>query len=92
MLKDKKVKGEDVDIKFFNDIQKKEDALLENETKPLTKEMRRELKFAVKRGDLDEEEIEDILSVADYLKTMQEIEKKKEIKGKKIIETKKVNF
>ena len=92
ILKDKKVKGEDVDIKFFNDIQKKEDALLENETKPLTKEMRRELKFAVKRGDLDEEEIEDILSVADYLKTMQEIEKKKEIKGKKIIETKKVNF
>ena len=93
ILKDKKVKGDDIDTKFFNDIKKKEDILLENESKPLSKEMRRELKFAVKRGDLDEEEIEDIMSVADYMKVMENIEKKKELtKGKKLIETKKVNF
>ena len=37
ILKDKKVKGDDIDTKFFNDIQKKEDILLENESKPLSK-------------------------------------------------------
>jgi large subunit GTPase 1 len=94
ILNNKKVKGEDVDIKFFNDIQKKEEQMLENETKPITKEMKRELKFAVKRGDLDEEEIEDIVSVADFINIMKTIEKNKNEnnKGKKLIETRKINF
>ena len=75
ILENKKIFGDNVDEDFFNvqksKIQKEKD--LEN--KPLTKEMKRELKFAVKRGEIDEEEAEAITNVKDYEELMSMLQK-----------------
>ena len=77
ILENKKIFGDNVDEDFFNvqksKIQKEKD--LEN--KPLTKEMKRELKFAVKRGEIDEEEAEAITNVKDYEELMSMLQKDK---------------
>jgi len=75
VLENKKVKGDDVDELFFNNQYIKENAKIENDNKPISKEMRRELKFAVKRGDVDYEDVEDIVTVKQYNDLMEEIEK-----------------
>ena len=49
----------------------------EMENKPLTKEMKREIKFAIKRGDIDEEEAEMITNVKDYEEFMNMMDKNK---------------
>ena len=77
ILENKKIFGDNVDEDFFNvqksKIQKEKD--LEN--KPLTKEMKRELKFAVKRGEIDEEEAEAITNAKDYEELMTMLQKDK---------------
>ena len=94
ILENKKVKGDDVDELFFNNQFIKENAKIENDNKPISKEMRRELKFAVKRGDVDYEDVEDIVTVKQYNDLMEEIAKNKgkEKLGKGIIKTQAINF
>ena len=66
ILENKKIMGENVDEDFFNIQKKKDERNNDLENKPLTKEMKRELKFMVKRGEIDEEEAEAITSVKDF--------------------------
>ena len=77
ILENKKIIGENVDNDFFvgQNIKNIKDKELEN--KPLTKEMKREIKFAIKRGDIDEEEAEAITNVKDYEEFMEMMEKTK---------------
>ena len=94
ILENKKVKGDDVDELFFNNQYIKENAKIENDNKPISKEMRRQLKFAVKRGDVDYDDVEDIVTVKQYNDLMEEIAKNKgkEKIGKNIIKTQAINF
>ena len=94
ILENKKVKGDDVDELFFNNQYIKENAKIENDNKPISKEMRRQLKFAVKRGDVDYDDVEDIVTVKQYNDLMDEIAKNKgkEKIGKNIIKTQAINF
>ena len=94
ILENKKVKGDDVDELFFNNQYIKENAKIENDNKPISKGMRRELKFAVKRGDVEYEDVEDIVTVKQYNDLMEEIAKNKgkEKIGKNIIKTQAINF
>ena len=94
ILENKKVKGDDVDELFFNNQYIKENAKIENDNKPISKEMRRQLKFAVKRGDVDYDDVEDIVTVKQFNDLMEEIAKNKgkEKIGKNIIKTQAINF
>ena len=56
ILENKKIIGDNVDNNFFVEQNFKNEKDKELENKPLTKEMKREIKFAIKRGDIDEEE------------------------------------
>ena len=69
--------GDNVDENFFHEQKSKDDKKKDLENKPLTKEMRRELKFAVKRGEIDEEEAEAITNVKDYEELMAMLQKDK---------------
>ena len=77
ILENKKIIGENVDNNFFVEQNFKVEKDKELENKPLTKEMKRELKFAVKRGDIDEEEAEAITNVKDYEEFMNMMDKNK---------------
>ena len=77
ILENKKIIGENVDNDFFVEQNFKVEKDKELENKPLTKEMKRELKFAVKRGDIDEEETEAITNVKDYEEFMNMMDKNK---------------
>ena len=77
ILENKKIIGDNVDNNFFVEQNFKNDKDKELENKPLTKEMKREIKFAIKRGDIDEEEAEAITNVKDYEEFMEMMEKTK---------------
>ena len=77
ILENKKIIGENVDTNFFVEQNFKSEKDKELENKRLTKEMKRELKFAVKRGDIDEEEAETITNVKDYEEFMNMMDKTK---------------
>ena len=77
ILENKKIMGDNVDENFFHQQKSKDDKKKNLENKPLTKEMRRELKFAVKRGEIDEEEAEAITNVKDYEELMAMLQKDK---------------
>lgn len=77
ILENKKIIGENVDINFFIGQNIKNEKNKEMENKPLTKEMKREIKFAIKRGDIDEEEAEMITNVKDYEEFMNMMDKNK---------------
>ena len=77
ILENKKTMGDDVDENFFNIQKSKDEKNKDLENKPLTKEMKRELKFAVKRGDIDEEEAEAITNVKDFEELMSMLQKDK---------------
>ena len=77
ILENKKIIGENVDINFFVGQNIKNEKNKEMENKPLTKEMKREIKFAIKRGDIDEEESEMITNVKDYEEFMNMMDKNK---------------
>ena len=77
ILENKKIMGDNVDENFFHEQKSKDDKKKDLENKPLTKEMRRELKFAVKRGEIDEEEAEAITNVKDYEELMAMLQKDK---------------
>ena len=77
ILENKKIIGENVDNDFFVEQNFKIEKDKELENKPLTKEMKRELKFAVKRGDIDEEEADAITNVKDYEEFMNMMDKNK---------------
>ena len=70
ILENKKIIGDNVDENFFHEQKSKEDNNKDLESKPLTKEMKRELKFSVKRGDIGEEEVEAITNVKDFQELM----------------------
>ena len=75
ILENKKIIGDNVDNNFFVEQNFKNEKDKELENKPLTKEMKREIKFAIKRGDIDEEEAEAITNVKDYEEFMEMMEK-----------------
>ena len=77
ILENKKIIGDNVDNNFFVEQNFKNEKDKELENKPLTKEMKREIKFAIKRGDIDEEEAEAITNVKDYEELMEMMEKTK---------------
>ena len=77
ILENKKIIGDNVDNNFFVEQNFKNEKDKELEDKPLTKEMKREIKFAIKRGDIDEEEAEAITNVKDYEEFMEMMEKTK---------------
>ena len=94
ILENKKIFGDDVDTNFFS-VQKKNDEKNKDlENKPLTKEMKRELKFAVKRGDIDEEEAEAITNIKDYEELMEMLQKGKmnDNKERDFIKTRGIHF
>jgi len=77
ILENKKIIGDNVDNNFFVEQNFKNEKDKELEIKPLTKEMKREIKFAIKRGDIDEEEAEAITNVKDYEEFMEMMDKTK---------------
>jgi large subunit GTPase 1 len=77
ILENKKIIGENVDNNFFVEQNFKSEKDKELENKPLTKEMKREIKFAIKRGDIDEEEAEAITNVKDYEEFVEMMDKTK---------------
>ena len=77
ILENKKIMGENVDENFFHIQNSKENKEKYLENKPLTKEMKRELKFAVKRGDINEKEAETIINVKDFEELMSILQKDK---------------
>ena len=77
ILENKKIIGDNVDNNFFVEQNFKNEKDKELENKPLTKEMKREIKFAIKRGDIDEEEAEAITNVKDYKEFMEMMDKTK---------------
>ena len=77
ILENKKIMGENIDENFFHIQNSKDNKNKELESKPLTKEMKRELKFAVKRGDIDEEEAEAITNIKDFEELMAMLQKDK---------------
>ena len=77
ILENKKIIGDNVDNNFFVEQNFKSEKDKELENKPLTKEMKREIKFAIKRGDIDEEEAEAITNVKDYEEFMEMMDKTK---------------
>ena len=77
ILENKKIIGDNVDNNFFVEQNFKNEKDKELENKPLTKEMKREIKFAIKRGDIDEEEAEAITNVKDYEEFMEMMDKTK---------------
>ena len=77
ILENKKIIGDNVDNNFFVEQNFKSEKDKELENKPLTKEMKREIKFAVKRGDIDEEEAEAITNVKDYEEFVEMMDKTK---------------
>ena len=94
ILENKKIMGDDVDTNFFNVQKSKDDKDKDLENKPLTKEMRRELKFAIKRGDIDEEEAEAITNVKDFEELMEMLQKGKmnDNKERDFIKTRGIHF
>ena len=89
VLENKKIFGDNVDENFFNIQKSKDEINKELENKPLTKEMKRELKFMIKRGDIDEEEAEAITNVKDYEELIAMLQKDKlnDNKGRDFIKT-----
>jgi len=84
---------ENFDSMYFNQIMNVEDLKNENKDKRMTKDMKRALKFAVKRGDITEEEYEEAMTYEDYESIVLRITKetqanKKDLVGTKIIEIK----
>ena len=77
ILENKKIIGDNVDNNFFVEQNFKSEKDKELENKPLTKEMKREIKFAIKRGDIDEEEAEAITNVKDYEEFVEMMDKAK---------------
>ena len=77
ILENKKIIGDNVDNNFFVEQNFKNEKDKELENKPLTKEMKREIKFAIKRGDIDEEEAEAITNVKDYEEFVEMMDKTK---------------
>ena len=77
ILENKKIMGDNVDNNFFVEQNFKSEKDKELENKPLTKEMKREIKFAIKRGDIDEEEAEAITNVKDYEEFVEMMDKTK---------------
>ena len=77
ILENKKIIGDNVGNNFFVEQNFKNEKDKELENKPLTKEMKREIKFAIKRGDIDEEEAEAITNVKDYEEFMEMMDKTK---------------
>ena len=94
ILENKKIMGDDVDTNFFNVQKSKDEKNKDLENKPLTKEMRRELKFAIKRGDIDEEEAEAITNVKDFEELMEMLQKGKmnDNKERDFIKTRGIHF
>ena len=94
ILENKKIMGDDVDTNFFNVQKSKDEKNKDLENKPLTKEMRRELKFAIKRGDIDEEEAEAITNVKDFEELMEMLQKGKmnDNKERDLIKTRGIHF
>ena len=95
ILKNKKVKQEtNFDDEFFEKEVAKEGKEAEEGDKLRSKEMKRELKCAMKRGDITEEEYESIDTVKEFNEIMQRINKEKnnDKNSKNIIKTKAVNF
>jgi large subunit GTPase 1 len=78
ILENKKIIGDNVDNNFFVEQNFKSEKDKELENKPLTKEMKREIKFAIKRGDIDEEEAEAITNVKDYEEFVEMMDKTKD--------------
>ena len=77
ILENKKIIGDNVDNNFFVEQNFKSEKDKELKNKPLTKEMKREIKFAIKRGDIDEEEAEAITNVKDYEEFVEMMDKTK---------------
>ena len=94
ILENKKIMGENIDENFFHLQNSKNEKIKELENKPLTKEMKRELKFAVKRGDIDEEEAGVITNVKDFEELMTFLQKEKinDNKGRDFIKTRGVHY
>ena len=88
ILENKKIIGDNVDNNFFVEQNFKSEKDKELENKPLTKEMKREIKFAIKRGDIDEEEAEAITNVKDYEEFVEMMDKTKN----KLMNNKERNF
>ena len=94
ILENKKIMGENIDENFFHLQNSKNEKIKELENKPLTKEMKRELKFAVKRGDIDEEEAGVITNVKEFEELMTFLQKEKinDNKGRDFIKTRGVHY
>ena len=95
LLENKNVKsGKNFDDEFF---QKEIVQHAENEdtgSKLISKDMKRELKFAMKRGEITEDEYDSVETVAEFKQLMERINKEKgnDKNSKNIIKTQAVNF
>ena len=94
ILENKIIMGENIDENFFHLQNSQKEKNKELEKKSLTKEMKRELKFAVKRGDINEEEAEAITNVKDFEELMAMLQKDKihDNKERDFIKTRGVNY
>jgi large subunit GTPase 1 len=86
-----KTNKENFDSMYFNHIMSVEDTKDAGKDKKITKDMKRALKFAVKRGEITEDEYEEAFTVHDFETIMERLKKeaaanKKDLVGVKIID------
>jgi len=79
----------DFDANFFNDMSNKEMITKENQEKVIDKNMRRALKFAMKRGDISEEGYEQCVTFEDFEKIILKCQRGN---TKEIVGVKKISF
>lgn len=95
VLENKKVRNENnFDDEFFGNEIGKDAKKAEEGEKGINKNMKRELKFAMKRGEITEEEYENVVTVKEFNDLMEKINKERnnDKNSKNIIKTKAVNF
>lgn len=94
ILGSNKVQGENFDDLFFNQEHAKENVKMERKMEPLSsKQKKRELKLALKRGQITEEEYDNVQTIGDYEEIMKKINPNETGKmNRDMIKTKVINF
>jgi large subunit GTPase 1 len=88
-----KIMTENFDSKYFNQIMDKEDNENSMKDRVMNKDMKRQLKFALKRGEISEEDYESAVTIEDFDNIVLRInqqrgDNKKDLVGTKIIQIK----
>jgi large subunit GTPase 1 len=95
VLENKKVmdnEDNNFDNNFFTHEMEEHNLNSQNKDRKVTKDMKRALKFAMKRGEITEEEYEDAITFEDFELLLIKIQKAQKVNQKELVEKKKIEF